>query len=467
MKRTNNFAREEKYTYDEVMNRANAIHSEWAAKKIPSRQIVNNVEAAVFAVEQDNELEAGVEALAYLIALDLRVKERYKSVIQRIFRYFSYRREKNALRRLKVTFDIDGNSDIRAAIEVELQNLRERVESSVIDDDDSDSTNGGKRNGISSQENPTTEATQSEVAEEKSEDSPEAEENLESTEEKTEEKSTEPTSAERTEAPKNEPAAEQPTTENTREQSTEPIFSKEEKQAEQTASSINNENNSSRDNQSKPLENNIDGNSQSKVIDIVPPLVFDDARATDNKAERSFIDQVIFDNIMKGRDDFITHNPWENDNPSIGENPIHLNDLANGASVSEAESEAFLYDQMLDANRVNIQIQESQMQESQIQENQVQKNNEQQNKASNNNAEPRVQIQVDIDNATENAYRLELFNSLSHEAMVAMVERMADVGREQLKIASADFDFEDPVEIIGFDENSNLIHKDAYKDVKK
>ena len=462
MKRTNDFAREEKYTYDEVMNRANAIHGEWAAKKIPSRQIVNSVEAAVFAVEEDNALEAGVEALAYLIALDLRVKERYKSIIQRIFRCFSYYREKNALSRLKVTFDIDGSNDIRTAIEVELKNLRERVESSVIDDDDSDSTNGGKRNSISSQENPTTEATQSEVAEEKSEDSPEAEENLESTEEKTEEKSTEPTSSERTEAPKNEPAAEQPTTENTRVQSTEPTFSKEEKQAEQTASSINNENNSSRDNQSKPLENNIDGNSQSKVIDIVPPLVFDDARATDNKVERSFIDQVIFDNIMKGRDDFIMHNPWENDNPSIGENPIHLNDLANGASVSEAENEAFLYDQMLDANRVNIRIQESQ-----IQENQVQKNNEQQNKAPNNNAEPRVQIQVDIDNATENAYRLELFNSLSHEAMVAMVERMADVGREQLKIASADFDFEDPVEIIGFDENSNLIHKDAYKDVKK
>ena len=75
MKREN-----EKYTANGVIERGYQIYDEWKAKKYKSRKIVSSVSLAVSAMNAKNAIGARIEALSYLFALDLRIKERYKNI---------------------------------------------------------------------------------------------------------------------------------------------------------------------------------------------------------------------------------------------------------------------------------------------------------------------------------------------------------------------------------------------------
>ena len=159
------------YTGDSVINRGYKIYDEWKAKRLSSRKIVASVERAFFTIEQNKSKAASIDALSCLFALDLRVTEKYDTFWKCLVHYFSWRSENGALKRLKVSFHISDDEDIRTAIEIELQRLRENIETDESEEGD-DETHGGKRNGKSEEEAATTEEKEAEAAEE----NPEAEE---------------------------------------------------------------------------------------------------------------------------------------------------------------------------------------------------------------------------------------------------------------------------------------------------
>jgi hypothetical protein len=189
MKNQTDFTNVDKYKGDAVIHRGYAIYDEWLAKKLSSKKIVNRVIGAACSVKQNTTNAASIEALSCLFALDLRIAERYKSILHCIFRCFSWRREANALNRLKGILHISKGEDIRSAIETRLQRLREDPADEIADDGD-DEARGGKRNGKSAEEETLTEEKRREqVFEEKAARIVEAEEPIEATEEMTEDAS--------------------------------------------------------------------------------------------------------------------------------------------------------------------------------------------------------------------------------------------------------------------------------------
>ena len=73
------------YTGDAVIARGYAVYDEWEAKRLSSRGIVACVKSAVFAIEQKKTKAASIEALACLFALDMRIKEKYSTLLHRLF----------------------------------------------------------------------------------------------------------------------------------------------------------------------------------------------------------------------------------------------------------------------------------------------------------------------------------------------------------------------------------------------
>ena len=181
------------YTADAVIARGYAVFDEWEEKNFSSRKIVDAIEHAIFAMKQNRTKLAGMEALSCLFALDLRVNKKYDTFLQRLFLYFSWRRETRAMMRLRSVFHFSiDETDIRTVIEVELQRLREKLDGEESDDGD-DETHGGKRNGKTEEEEVAAEEKGQEQAPEEK-----AEEVKDTSEEKTEELSEETTMDEQT-----------------------------------------------------------------------------------------------------------------------------------------------------------------------------------------------------------------------------------------------------------------------------
>jgi hypothetical protein len=179
----------EKYTGDAVIKRGYEIYDEWDRGGFSSRRIVRFTERALALVQAKNTPASCIEALSCLFALDMRIQEKYNTLLRCLFSYFSWRRETRTFKLLKAAlhFPLSGEADIRTAIEVALQQLREKLENEELDDGD-DETRGGKRNGKGDEDSAVTEEkNQENVPEENAEELANAEESEELSEEKTEE----------------------------------------------------------------------------------------------------------------------------------------------------------------------------------------------------------------------------------------------------------------------------------------
>ena len=151
MKKKTKVIRNMNYTADSVIDRGYGIYDVWQSKALSSRKVVRLVEKAVAATRKSLDGRAYAEALAHIFALDLRIKERYNTLLRRIFSFFAYRRERGALERVKNALGIPkGVDDIRTAIEVKLKRLRESIKEA--DEEGDDEAHGGKRNGRSAEE---------------------------------------------------------------------------------------------------------------------------------------------------------------------------------------------------------------------------------------------------------------------------------------------------------------------------
>lgn len=130
-----------------VIERGYAIYDEWSNRKLSSRKIIIYVKRNFALVTSQKTTLAYIEALSTLFALEMRVKERYSSILKCFIHYFSWRRESRVLKQLKIKFNIFEKYDIRTAIEIKLKNIDESLKEALINDE-KDKIGGGKRSDV-------------------------------------------------------------------------------------------------------------------------------------------------------------------------------------------------------------------------------------------------------------------------------------------------------------------------------
>ena len=447
-----NFMDNEKMTGDAVIKRGYAIYDEWLEKKPSSKKIVESVDSAVIAVKQNRTKAATALALSFLFALELRVSEKYDSFWKCLLFYFSWRRETSALKRYKNTLHIADGVDIRIAIEIELQRISEKLENEESDDDD-DETHGGKRNSKAEEEAPAKEeSVEEQIPEEKTEEIAEKEELNEASEEKTQE-STE-------QAPIEEQIAES----EERQQSVEPVSEaleeavQEDKELlkEEKTNELKEENNVL-DEESEPINDKLkEAKAYNEAVDSPP---FYEAETRDQLDKKtSFIDEVIIDNMIKGKEDFIRHNPVEDVKQNKEANRPQDTVAHQNEENKEIDKDAYLYDKMLATDKGGTQ-QTEKIESTQQTEKAAQIKTEQPKEQIQNNekTEPAEQefkplsemLEADTNPFSENNVIKELNNTISKESGEAIYQAQAEAMREQLTIASEELGIDAPVEIIG------------------
>ena len=436
------------YTGDAVIERGYSIYDEWVEKSLSSRKIVARVESAVSAMKQKRTKAAGVYALACLFALDTRIKEKYNNIFRCLFSYFSWRRETRALNMLKSALDVPADvSDVRTAIEIQLAVLRERIDIQESDEDD-DETHGGKRNTKTEDRSEATQEKQedqiTEDADKKISDAENVQE--EASEEKTEEIAVKaPDENQIAEIEKKIEAAETVTQENevSRDQEKEVTNS-------QTQSEYKEEINVFEE-ISETITDKTDSNkTYNAAVDSLP---LDNEKSNADKL--SFIDEVIVDNMIKGKEDYVRHNPLDDVRQERGAE-LPGTQAFNNEQINNADKDAYLYDEFVKADKFPNEQQAENAQNANVAKSQTQAPT-QVVPSSNGDVEAakqdfesfRVPLQVDITLDQENELRREISNNMSEEAIVEQYKLQADAMREQLEIASAELGIDVPVEIIG------------------
>lgn len=282
------------YAADRVIARGHEIHDEWVAHRYSSRKIVRYTDRAVAAARAKQTHTSCVQALACLFALDMRIKERYGTLLRCLFSFFSWRRESSALKRLQLSLRIESGADVRNAIEVALWALRERLEGEKADDGD-DETHGGKRNG-KAEEEAASEEKESEATEETKEAAERTDQ--EEKEKETEEKEEMPIEEAAQEEAEKERGEKKEVAEPQQEKAEMTAADEKEALAQEKGENLKEENNVS-DDESEP---STDKKEEAKVYDDAvdsPPLYEETVR--DRSSERtSMIDEMILDNMVKG-----------------------------------------------------------------------------------------------------------------------------------------------------------------------
>jgi hypothetical protein len=430
---------------------------------------VDRVNSAAQAAKANKTKAASIEALSYLFALDLRIKEKYNTLLRCLLFYFSRRRETDALKRLQGFFHIEEDADVRNAIEIVLNNLREKLEGEESGDGD-DETHGGKRNGKAEEEAVAAEEKREEQAsEEKSAEITDAEETKDTSKENTEEISEQ--------TPADEPIKEESAKEQTAETSQEVADTAKQEKAEEAKQEQNNlkEENNGAENKSEPSKNKSEeAKSYNDAVDS-PPLyeTYKENKPVENKM--SFIDEVILDNIAKGnlQEDFNAQDKSED----IKTTDMRETVTREAEEGKSNEKDAFLYDNRVTSEKDATARNTDNTEQAKPEEKQNQTQNTTENTTENTASvkqekeELRVPLQVDITERMENDMREEICINMTPEAIEAIkqaqteaVEKLLDIAeaeairekmnaqketmREQLNIDSADLGMDAPAEIV-------------------
>ncbi len=325
---------------DAVIERGYAIYEEWKTKNISSRKIVKSVEGAVSLMNGDETGRVSAEALSYLFALEMRVKERYKGVMQRLFKYFSWRRETGALKRLKVNFNISDNADIRDAIEVALKNIRERIKAKDFEAADKGSR-GGKNNEMSDKE---IENKISEDSPEKENDRAEEHSADERSKEKTESKNEQYAQTDANEKIGEEKQFDNTTRTDTQKGDNTPARERISQSDKKETNNLRNENNGANI-FFEPSRNTTKENKTYNAAEDFPPPP--DFFESEKPQKLSFIDEVIIDNMIKGESDIIGHNPLEDVRSEPSENINRESIIINADHSADKDRDAHLYDKVV------------------------------------------------------------------------------------------------------------------------
>ena len=435
---------------DNVIKRGYEIYDDWIEKKHDSRKIAASAERAVKLFKNRKNMDAFIDALAYLFALDMRIKEKYNNILRCLFSYFSWRRETRALSFLKAALNIPFcDTDIRDLIAVEIEKVAEKLENGW-DEDGDDETHGGKRNGKSEEEAVATEEkAQEQEHEEKAEEITDAKE---SSEEKTEDHSEQATSDEPI---KNEASQQNP--EEAISEEVEIVANDEKDQVqEENQSELKEESNVPDDKSEPSTDKKEEAKTYNDAVDS-PPLYEENTRdQSDNKP--SFIDEVIMDNMVKGKEDFIWHNPVDDvkqnkeaDRPQ--DTVAHQNEES-----KESDKDAYLYDKMLATDKGEAQQtlnSESTKQAEKVSETKTEQPKETiQNNDNATSTKEELQPlsetrQPDPTNvAQENNIAKELNENMSLESKLAYIRMQEEQFREHVNITLEELGINDTPEII-------------------
>ena len=435
---------------DNVIKRGYEIYDDWIEKKHDSRKIAASAERAVKLFKNRKNMDAFIDALAYLFALDMRIKGKYNNILRCLFLYFSWRRETRALSFLKTALNIPlCDTDIRDLIAVEIENVAEKFENGW-DEDGDDETHGGKRNGKSEEEAVATEEkAQEQEHEEKAEEITDAKE---SSEEKTEDHSEQATSDEPI---KNEASQQNP--EEAISEEVEIVANDEKDQVqEENQSELKEESNVPDDKSEPSTDKKEEAKTYNDAVDS-PPLYEENTRdQSDNKP--SFIDEVIMDNMVKGKEDFIWHNPVDDvkqnkeaDRPQ--DTVAHQNEES-----KESDKDAYLYDKMLATDKGEAQQtlnSESTKQAEKVSETKTEQPKETiQNNDNATSTKEELQPlsetrQPDPTNvAQENNIAKELNENMSLESKLAYIRMQEEQFREHVNITLEELGINDTPEII-------------------
>ena len=445
------------YSGDGVIGRGYEIYDEWKRKKFTSRKIVGSVENAAASVRKNGTNRAYIEALSYLFALDMRIKEKYHHFLLCLFLYFFWRNEMRALKLLKDVCHISGkHGDVRTAIEVALQKLRERMETEESEGKDND-VRGGKRNGKADEEavaaeekqqDQVKEETQKEIHKEASE--------KEETKELSEEKSEELTDQISNKEQKDEISEKQDISREERE-NVECGGNDQEKQEENREK--NKENNGLEEKSEPSTDKTKENKTYNDAVDA-PPLY--EATSRDKPAEKtSFIDEIILDHmIVKGKEDVGGKNSVQGVKQGMEDVQNQTGETATRQNMETKinSKESYLYDKMgatTPAEKGGASLKQTTAKTSQVTAqtpsvNEIAEINDSFEDLS-------IPIQMDISLDQENAMRQAISRSISEDpnTILAIRNQMMAVAREQMEIADADLGMNGPTEIVGKTETVN------------
>lgn len=459
-----------RYAADSVIARGYEIYDEWVGKKFSSRRIASLAERAASSVRVKKTAGAYTEALAVLFALDMRVKEKYGSLLRCLLSYFSWRRETGALRLLKGALNIPfGESDVRSAIEVALATMRERIDDDKSEDGD-DETHGGKRNGRSEEEATSTrEKGQEQTAENSPEDTPDAEEKQESEEKKSDD------TIEQTEEQAEERGEREPANREAREASE--ITVREEIEAPDNEEQIEQkeENVAPEEMSESTADKSTEQKTENAVYNDATDHIslFEESKSEKSASDRlSFIDEVIMDNIVKGKDDIVMHNPLDDIRQNRETQQFEDTTAQRSDEVAHKDDKPALDGKQSDTGRFTqatektdssptVQVNEQAQSNAAPVENaptapvhteqaptvEVPAEEAPTVQAPDKNEELRVPIQVDISVDAENEMRRGIFFDMTPEALNAYIDAQKDAMREHIEIVSEEFLRESSTEI--------------------
>ena len=442
------------YTGDTVIDRGYDIYDGWKEKSLSSRRIVAEVERAVSAIKDNKTKAARSEALSYLFALDMRIKERYEGLLRCLFSYFSWRREIRALDMLKDTLRIpQSEEDIRTAIEVALEQLREDIELETSDEDD-DETHGGRRNGKAEEEAAAEEKEQEHTSEDSPENSREAEEADKSEESIEEGVEAQPDTVTDKEAAENPEEATDLTqkepADGAQEEAEQALYE------ESPEIKLEEENNGAEDSEpSEDIDKSKEARTYNDAVDS-PPLYEETSRSTKTETT-SFIDEVIKDNMVKGKEDVVRHNPLQDAKQSKETSRTSDTPAQRNVESKTSDKDAHLYDKMVldekggvqkPTEKVGMQNPTEKKPEAKTEPKPEQVNEQLQDgkkieAVKQESENTRVPLQVDITNQQEVQAIRELNDTMSLESKLSYIRMQEDLLREQLSISNKELGLDD------------------------
>ena len=207
------------------------------------------------------------------------------------------------------------------------------------------------------------------------------------------------------------------------------------------------ENNTSEEPSEEVADKKEEAKNYNDAVDA-PPL-YEDALGKDGEKKISFIDEVIMDNMIKGKEDIIGHNPLEDvrqerEAAREAKGQTEPSENADGRGKDD-----YLYDEKALADKGNAPRQEEKTTETKPAETkpaeskstEVKTTQPTEQKSVNNEQKStlfREPIQVDISHTQENEMRMELSSNMSPEAIEAMKEAQSAFMSAQLDILDAE-----------------------------
>lgn len=438
------------YTADSVIARGYDIYDEWNSKRLKSRKIVRIAKRTVALNQQKKSISAYIEALSYIFALDIRIKEKYDGILKRILSYFSWRRETRTLSLLKQMLKVPEDMDVRTAIEVRLEKIREEIGKDEVEDEEDDETRGGKRNNKTQDDAKVKKEEQEKNAEDSEKEITDTEE-LENSEEPDEELSEKIT-------------VEEAMDENVVEIDPEQTLLTTTKAVTHDAATHGNhdqftQNNVEINSFTEQSESSKDKNTDTKnlydLLDI-PVIIEDKQKESKTEDKPSYLDEVYWEEKLKQYRENDRNNPLDDTKDAKTDEPKSRQNEDN----KKPDKDSYLDDKMRKSGEgvpsqnkpdpSQIKNEELKTEEPKINQLNIQPDNPKQiEDIKNDFKDLRVPLQVDIERDYENEARREFSSNMPEIAVRRMYEQQAEIMREQLSIASKELGIDDSVEIIG------------------